>query len=41
MPANVELYLIENDLEYASAINQYEDHLDDIINQYKSRIKIK
>ena len=31
MPANVELYLIENDLEYASAINQYEDHSFDII----------
>ena len=31
MPSNVELYLIEDDLEYASAINQYEDHSFDVI----------
>ena len=31
MPSNVELYLIEDDLEYASAINQYEDHYFDVI----------
>ncbi|MDB9483039.1 hypothetical protein PN476_10470, partial [Dolichospermum circinale CS-537/05] len=31
MPSNVELYLIEDDLEYASAILQYEDHLFDVI----------
>ena len=31
MPSNVELYLIEDDLKYASAINQYEDHSFDVI----------
>ncbi|WP_242039763.1 methyltransferase domain-containing protein [Anabaena sphaerica] len=31
MPSNVELYLIEDDLEYAAAINQYEDHSFDVI----------
>lgn len=31
MPSNVELYLIEDDLEYASAILEYEDHLFDVI----------
>ncbi|MFM5902950.1 MAG: methyltransferase domain-containing protein [Dolichospermum sp.] len=31
MPSNVELYLIEDDLEYAAAIHQYEDHLFDVI----------
>jgi hypothetical protein len=31
IPSNVELYLIEDDLEYASAILQYEDHLFDVI----------
>ncbi|MDB9486561.1 class I SAM-dependent methyltransferase [Dolichospermum circinale CS-537/01] len=31
MPSNVELYLIEDNLEYAAAILQYEDHLFDVI----------
>ncbi|MDZ7959691.1 MAG: methyltransferase domain-containing protein [Aulosira sp. DedQUE10] len=31
MPSNVELYLIEDDMKYASAINQYEDDYFDVI----------